>query len=84
MLFLIKKITTIDVRSTERQTYVQLYLSDILEYGEHTIKASGKSVFELYKFVFWPSMKAKRINSTEMLSAFEWHTEPDQIGGIRE
>lgn len=29
-------------------------------------------------------MKAKRINSTEMLSAFEWRTEPDQIGGIRE
>ncbi|KAK8897816.1 hypothetical protein M9Y10_000044 [Tritrichomonas musculus] len=76
-------LTEIDEYNNERQHKVLLYLSDILEYNTYKIKVVGKgNIFEIYKFAFWPSIKAKRVNSTDMTQTKTWNTEPDYIGGL--
>ena len=80
-----------------RIDYVIVYTSDILEYGYHTVKiypddkkSGDKKKYELNKFVYWPSITAKRLNCTNFTlnengSANDeiWKTETDGIGGIR-
>lgn len=63
--------------------YALHYTSDILPYGWHTIKVTplGDDI-EIYKFTYWPSVHAKRLNSTEIGQA--WKIESDGIGGLRE
>lgn len=64
-------------------SYVSQYTSDILPYGEHTIKVEPMNDdIELYKFAYWPSIHALRVNSTEIKPL--WNVESDKIGGLRE
>lgn len=80
------KVTTINEYNSIRQTYVLLYSSENLEYGEYTVKLQGNrnGAFEIYKITFWPSLKARRLNSTEFVTTGNWQKESDKIGGIRE
>lgn len=38
----------------------------------------------MFKFAFWPELKARRLNITDMDSTGDWVLESDEIGGIRE
>lgn len=67
----------------KRKLYQLQYTSEIFPYGDHTIKVETMDAdIELYKFAFWPSVHAIRINSTEMKP--EWNPQSDDIGGLRE
>lgn len=71
-------------RSTEEK-YAHQYTSDLLTYGDHTIRAIGVGdTFEIYKFTFWPSIKAIRVNFTEFTVVDNgWNCETDIFGGFR-
>lgn len=78
-------VQEIDGYATIRQEYLLLYTSDLLEYKEHVVKCIGKGdVFELYKLSYWPSLKSRRLNSTDFLKVGNWMEETDGIGGARE
>ena len=76
---------TIKVNETgEREEYISIYMSELLEYKEHTIKLSSEGVFELYKLTYWPSLTAKRLNVSDVVSIRgNWKMESDGIGGNR-
>ena len=77
-------ITTIDLKQDTTELLVPVYTSDILNYGTHTIKAVGiGQQFEIYKFTYWPSVKAKRLNISDLDIFGIWNRETDNIGGIR-
>ena len=80
-----KRKVEIDTKSSTPEEYVLLYMSEDLSYSPHTVKISGKggSQSKLYKFVYWPTLKAKRINLTEFSLTGDWRIESDLIGGIR-
>ena len=74
---------------TDNQLYVHhLYESDVFPYGEHSVSIRSKKpdnqLYEIYKLVFWPSLKARRLNSTVFDKTDAWNTESDGIGGIRQ
>lgn len=76
-------IKTINQYGTYNVPYALQYTSDILPYGEHTIKIEMLGAqFELYKFTYWPMVHALRLNSTQILPL--WNVESDKIGGLRE
>ncbi|KAK8867253.1 hypothetical protein M9Y10_010230 [Tritrichomonas musculus] len=83
LLFLSQLIYQKSMRQiTDNQLYVHhLYESDVFPYGEHSVSIRSKKpdnqLYEIYKLVFWPSLKARRLNST-------WNTESDGIGCIRQ
>ena len=60
-------------------------MSEDMSYKPHQVKITGKSGSEskLYKFVFWPSLKAQRVNLTEFTLSGNWRIESDNIGGVR-
>lgn len=63
--------------------FSHLYTSDLLSYGLHKVRIQGFGEnFEFWKFTYWLSMKAKRINSTELVGASSWNRIRDDIGGI--
>ncbi|KAK8871337.1 hypothetical protein M9Y10_007057 [Tritrichomonas musculus] len=63
--------------------YALLYTSRELDYGEHKIKTSPvEGTYEIYKFVYWPSKNARRINISEFSGS--WVYETDGIGGVRQ
>lgn len=68
-----------------RRDRVIIYVSDTLEYGEHTIDIlyTGNK-YEIYKLAYWPTMTARRLNSTDFIQNGELKTESDTIGGIRQ
>lgn len=74
----------VNEHSDNRQTYKQVFISDELEYKEHTILIYGSNVYELYKLAYWPSLKARRLNSTEFEKTLTWTKESDGVGGVRE
>ncbi|KAK8871731.1 hypothetical protein M9Y10_007471 [Tritrichomonas musculus] len=76
---------TINTHKATRNGYSLLYVSEDLEYSTHTVNIEGTgSLYELYKLVYWPSLRAKRINSTEFLEISGiWNIESDNIGGVR-
>lgn len=59
-----------------------LYTSDLLTYGEHTIKVNGEGKIQIHKFAYWPSVKAKRLNFTDMIAGGNWVPNSDGVGGI--
>lgn len=62
-----------------------MYESKVYEYKEHTVKIKNKGVnFTLYKLVYWPTMAAKRKNSTDFIKEGGYTRESDGIGGFRE
>ena len=67
-------------------TYSVLYESDQLEYREHKVMIYPKEngLYEVYKLTYWPSMTAKRLNSTDFTKSTTFLSEQDYIGGIRE
>lgn len=65
------------------QAHTLLYTSDVLEYGEHTIKVTGTGNFEIHKFAYWPSVNSKRLNATDMGESGNWRHRTDEIGGIK-
>ena len=82
----------VNLFSNVRLDYTIIYTSDVLEYKEHTIIISPKNggKYEINKFVYWPSITAKRLNCTEFVLNPEggdanqkWKTESDGIGGVR-
>ena len=79
-------VQEIDEYTTARQKWALLYTSNLLEYKEHVVKCIGKGdCFELYKLSYWPSLKSRRLNSTDFFKvAGEWMKETDAIGGYRE
>lgn len=82
-----KEIARINQNAPHRTDYTLLYESDILPYGEHNVKIRSldpNKLYELYKLVFWPSLKAKRYNSTDFIKSNDWGKESDGIGGVRE
>ncbi|KAK8842650.1 hypothetical protein M9Y10_025510 [Tritrichomonas musculus] len=68
----------------DRQEYAVIYTSEVLEYGDHKIRLSSDEVYELYKLSYWPSLKARRLNSTQLTKTLSWFQESDGIGGVRE
>lgn len=67
-----------------REAYTVLYTSDLLQYREHVVKLQAKGeTYELYKLVYWPSIRAKRMNCTDFQKT-GWQAESDGIDGIRE
>lgn len=51
---------------SSRQEHVVLYTSNILEYKDHKVKiSSSEGTYEMYKIVYWPSVKARRVNITD-------------------
>lgn len=58
------------------------YISYILPYGWHTIKAEGSTAFSISSFAYWPSVNAKRINASDFESTGAPKNESDSIGGI--
>lgn len=78
-------IKTINLNKDPQELRTLIYESDILEYGEYTIECRGiGDQFEIYKFAFWPSVNAKRLNISDFQSSGTWATETDKIGGIRQ
>ena len=45
-------------------------------------KIETTEVIELWKFAYWPSIRAKRLNITEMDKVGDWVNDFDNIGGI--
>ena len=76
----------INTHKMTRNKYSLLYVSDDLDDIEHSIKIKGKGQkYELYKLVYWPSLTAKRLNSTDFEShEGTWYTQSDGIGGVRQ
>lgn len=73
------------INFTQRKKTIRtlIYQSGLLSYGDHTIKIQGTGeIIDLYKFAYWPSIKAKRINFTNIPSNVEWPSESDNIGGF--
>ncbi|KAK8854425.1 hypothetical protein M9Y10_016987 [Tritrichomonas musculus] len=81
-----KKLITINEEQEEDEPYALLYTSSVYQYGTHTITAKGiqGQKFSLFKFAFWPHLKSKRLNISEMESTGKWILESDEIGGTRE
>ncbi|KAK8881415.1 hypothetical protein M9Y10_004151 [Tritrichomonas musculus] len=79
-------IVDVNTHKATINKYSLLYVSPDLEYKEHTIKIEGVGeMFELYKFVYWPSLRAKRLNSSDFdHREGRWHTQSDMIGGLRQ
>lgn len=77
-----KEVSSYD---TTLKEYSLLYVSEDLEDKAHTVHIEGiGEKYELYKLVYWPSLRAKRINSTEFLEISGiWSIESDNIGGVR-
>lgn len=62
-----------------------LYVSNDLDYGNHSIKIQSKGrKIEIYKLAYWVDFKAKRLNCTEFEKIGQWTTQSDLIGGLRE
>ena len=59
-------------------------LSKIEQNENNRISLSKNQQIKLYKFVFWPSVRAKRLNFTELTKTGRWTTESDAIGGHRQ
>lgn len=63
----------------------RVYTSGILQYGDHVIKIQSKNnVIDVYKIVYWPSVNAIRINSSELEATPIWNSQSDQIGGFQQ
>lgn len=77
-----KFVANVDQHSN-RLLYQLQYTSDIFPYGKHTIKVIPYDTIELFKFTYFPSVKAKRINITEFEIKGNWETEMDNVGGYR-
>ncbi|KAK8844362.1 hypothetical protein M9Y10_024577 [Tritrichomonas musculus] len=82
------RIATIDEKLKEgenAENYTLLYTSNVIDYKEHTVKAKGikDNPFSLFKFAYWPHLKARRLNITEMKYTGSWTEESDEIGGMR-
>lgn len=78
---------TIDVahENGQKKGPVIVYESDVLSYGEYEVGVVGKGqAYEFYKLVYWPSLTARRINSTEFIKIEGFVKESDNIGGIQE
>ena len=89
LLFDNKHIATINEKLNEgenEENFFLLYTSQVYTYGEHTITARGikGDTFSIFKFAFWPHLKSRRLNISEMKSTGTWEQESDEIGGIRE
>lgn len=76
----------VDTHKSTRTDYSLLYVSGDLEYKIHKIDIKGTGeMFEIYKLVYWPSLHAKRLNSTEFeYRTGTWYTQSDMVGGIRQ
>lgn len=72
--------------ASKNEMYVLQYTSDILTYGQHTIRAECENgqTFEISKFVYGPSLQAKRINITGFSHTDTIHFgfESDGSGGL--
>ena len=77
---------TVSQYATSNQRYKLLYESPILEYKNYTVrlKPKGGKDVEFHKLVYWPSIIAKRLNSTQRSKTSTWRKESDGIGGARE
>lgn len=75
-------VKEVDVSTGNSVNGELLYTSDILTYGEYTIKVTGESKIQIYKFAYWPSVKAKRLNFTDMIAGGNWVSNSDGVGGI--
>ena len=78
-------ITEVD-ESIKTQEYQLLYESDVFNFKQHTIKIISKNqMYSLYKIVYWPSIKAIRMNSSQIKGdSTGWKSETDGIGGVQE
>ena len=78
-------ITEVD-ESIKNQKYQLLYESDVFNFKQHTIKIISKNqMYSLYKIVYWPSIKAIRMNSSQIKGdSTGWTSETDGIGGVQE
>ena len=75
---------TVNVYKDTKVEYSLIYSSHIYEYGNHTVIIKGKGhPFELYKLAYWPSLKARRLNITDLTTTGTWKMETDGVGGIR-
>lgn len=80
-------VETIDVSQGNAKTNTLLYTSPVYDYGTYTIKVDNGNTnnkYEIYKFAYWPSIKAVRINLTDEQfgGAGNWQRRSDGIGGM--
>lgn len=76
-------LATVYTFDNETTHYSLLYTSDSFDYGEHTVKITGKgSSFQFHKIAYWPSVKAIRVNVTDISP--QWTREFNDFGGVRE
>lgn len=80
-----QKVSSVNLNRQSKEKYSLVYLSNELSYQEHTVKivGQGSKQFQIYKLVFWPSLKAKRLNISELTRTGAWKYESDKIGGLR-
>ena len=56
-----------------RKERVIVHVSETLEYGEHTVDILyTNNKYEIYKLAYWPTLTAKRLNSSDFILAL-WH-----------
>ena len=80
-----RNAAVVNEQSANKLEYTVLYTSRNLEYGEHNVKIQSKgNVYEIYKLVYWPSLRSKRINVTEVKEIERnWTKQSDGIGGVQ-
>ena len=79
-----KFMLQVNQHKSEQQNYILQYSSGLLPYGTHTIKAVGiGNQFEIYKFAYWPSLEATRVNISDFNLVSGWTKESDKFGGVR-
>ncbi|KAK8892623.1 hypothetical protein M9Y10_029862 [Tritrichomonas musculus] len=80
-----KNLQDVDLYQSSAEHRVLVFTSDVLDYGDHTIRVQGieGSQFEIHKFTFWPDLNAYRINVSNFKTKGEWTEESDRIGGVR-
>lgn len=80
-----EKLQDVDLNESSSRHRVKVFTSDDLVYGDHTIRVQGiaNNQFEIYKFAFYPSVKAIRINASDFRTSGNWEVESDKIGGTR-
>lgn len=61
------------------------FTSDIMPYGEHTIKLANRNeMYEISKIAFWPALKAKKINVGDFTQSNNgWEEQNDEVNGRR-
>lgn len=73
------------IHGSPQDEYETLYTSPDLPYGDHTFYFSINQDTRIFKVVYWPSLHAKRLNSSDFKKRTgAWVKESDRVGGVRE